>query len=113
MVCGPPSGHGGIGLADLAMDELREAVEVMLRCRAIFSKSVPVSEELSGHGAWDGVVHTFDLVGHPGRSVAYAWLAVLTGGAPRPVVLTQGKLIASPVRAVRFVLMARQPRSPA
>ena len=92
-------------MADLDMDELREAVEDMLRCGATFSKSVSVKEEIPGHRAWDGVVHIFDLVGHLGRTIAYAWSEPMAGGAPRFFVFAQGKLIASPAHAVRAALM--------
>jgi hypothetical protein len=98
--------------ADLALDELRAAVEATLWCRATFSKSVPVSEELSGYGAWDGVVHIFDLVGHPAQTVAYAWSELLAGDIPRFFVFPQDKLIASPAHAVRVALMERRRRMP-
>jgi hypothetical protein len=32
-----------------------------------------VSEEFGGKVVWQGVVHVFDLIGHPTASTAYAW----------------------------------------
>ena len=32
-----------------------------------------VREDFKGQTVWDGVIHVFDLEGHPTANVAYAW----------------------------------------
>ena len=40
---------------------------------ATFVQAVPVHEVFEGKTVWDGVVHVFDLAGHPTANRAYAW----------------------------------------
>jgi hypothetical protein len=52
-------------MAEVEADQLREAVERMHGGCATLAQSVPVSETLEGKTVWEGVVHVFDLTGHP------------------------------------------------
>ena len=52
---------------------LKKAVETMHRCKAVHVDSEPVIELFQGQIAWDGVVETFDLMGHPKAKRCYAW----------------------------------------
>jgi hypothetical protein len=45
----------------------------MHNCVAQLAQSIPVKEEASGAVIWEGVVHVFDLKGHPTAARAYAW----------------------------------------
>ena len=54
-------------------EQLREAVEKMLGGTATFSQFVPVRETFEGKPVWEGVVHVFQLAGHPTATRAYAW----------------------------------------
>jgi hypothetical protein len=58
---------------------------------------------------WEGVVHVFDLKGHPTASRAYAWSSPIEGSDKRRffAVLHQG-LVKSPVDAVRAAIVAEQ-----
>jgi hypothetical protein len=51
---------------------LQEAVERMHGGTASFAQSVPVRETFEGKTVWEGVVHVFDLAGHPAATRAYA-----------------------------------------
>ena len=53
--------------------ELRQAVESMHDCKARLVRSVPVRERHGDVTALGGVVHVFDLTGHPKATRAYAW----------------------------------------
>jgi hypothetical protein len=88
-------------------DDLRRAVESMHSCRATFVQSVPVREIFHGAPVWEGVVHVFDLEGHPTASRAYAWCSSIEGSEKRRffAVLQLGA-IKSPVDAVRAAIVA-------
>lgn len=47
------------------IDNLRGAVEAQHGGRAMLVQTVPVRESFQGQPVWEGVVHTFDLEGHP------------------------------------------------
>jgi hypothetical protein len=49
------------------IDQLREAIERMHRGSAQLTQSLPVRETFEGKPVWAGVVHVFDLTGHPDR----------------------------------------------
>jgi hypothetical protein len=51
-------------------DNLKETVEHMLHCSAQLPQSVPVKETHRGATVWEGVVHVFDLEGHPTATTA-------------------------------------------
>lgn len=53
--------------------KLKEAVETVHDCTARHVGSEPVIELFRGEVAWDGVVETFDLTGHPKAERCYAW----------------------------------------
>ena len=59
-------------LMETSPDQLRQAVESVHSCRATFAQTVPVREVFQGQPVWEGVVHVFDLEGHPKATRAYA-----------------------------------------
>ena len=61
------------------IDKLREAVETMHKCKARHVSSEPTIELFRCEVAWDGVVETFDLEGHPKAKRCYAWSFVENG----------------------------------
>lgn len=71
-------------------DELRIAVERM-HGGSTLTQSVPVRETFEGRPVWEGVVHVFDLSGHPTATRAYAL-----------VIADQGKQEASIFRGVAY-----------
>ena len=89
--------------------DLQRAVESMHHCNARLAQSVPVLEAFDGKTVWEGVVHVFDLTGHPKATRAYAWSSPIEGSDKRRffAVLHQGP-ITSPVEAVRAAIVAEQ-----
>jgi len=55
------------------IDKLRVAIETMHHCTARHLTSEPVIELFQGQVAWNGVVESFDLTGHPKAKRCYAW----------------------------------------
>ena len=49
------------------VDQLKEAVERMHGGAATLAQSVPIRETFEGKTVWEGVVHVFELAGHPVR----------------------------------------------
>src|SRR5580692_5129649 len=87
-------------------DQLKDVVERKHGGSAQFARSVPVRETFEGKAVWEGVVHVFDLVGHPNATRAYAWSSPIKGSTKRRffAVLHQGA-IKSPADAVRAAIV--------
>ena len=49
---------------EVSPEELRQAVQNQLVCKAMFWQAVPVHEVHNGETVWDGVVHVFYLDYH-------------------------------------------------
>jgi hypothetical protein len=64
-------------------EQLRQAVELQHKCVARFTCVESVSETFLGAAVWDGVVHVFDLSGHPTAARAYAWSSPIEGSDKR------------------------------
>ena len=60
-------------MTEVAPTELQKAVESQHGGTAMLVQAVPVHETHEGKTVWDGVVHIFDLAGHPTANRAYAW----------------------------------------
>jgi hypothetical protein len=57
---------------DAPPKELSIAIERMHGGTASLAQSVPVRDTFEGKTVWEGVVHVFDLTGHPTGIRAYA-----------------------------------------
>ncbi len=64
-------------------ESLRRAVEGLHDCSAVFNAEIPVTETHDGKTVWDGVVHIFDLEGHPQAAICYAWSSPIDGSKKR------------------------------
>ena len=86
--------------------QLQRAVEIQHHCAAQLVQSVPVKETHKGAVVWEGVVHVFDLTGHPKAARAYAWSSPIEGSGKRRffAVLHQGP-VKSPADAVRAAIL--------
>jgi hypothetical protein len=91
------------------LKELAAAIESQHGGNAVFFQSVPVCETFEGKPVWEGVVHIFDLSGHPKATRAYAWSSPIEGSTKRRffAVLHMG-VIKSPADAVRAAIVAEQ-----
>jgi hypothetical protein len=87
--------------------ELKRAIESQHGGTATLAQSVPIKETYAGAVVWEGVVHVFELAGHPTASRAYAWSSPIEGSEKRRffAVLHQGP-VKSPVDAVRAAIVA-------
>ena len=94
---------------DVSADQLRLTVERMHDCSAVFVQSVPIRERFRRRMVWEGVVHIFELIGHPTATQAYAWSSPIEGSDKRRffAVLHQGP-VTSPAEAVRAAIVAEQ-----
>jgi hypothetical protein len=63
--------------------QLEEAIEVQHGGTATLVQVVPVKETFKGSTVWEGVVHVFDLAGHPKATRAYAWSSPIEGNTKR------------------------------
>src|SRR5438270_13130845 len=98
-------------MAEVEADQLKEAVENMHGGSATLAQSVPVRETFEGKTVWEGVVHVFDLAGHPIATRAYAWSSPIEGSTKPPffAVLHQPP-IDSPQAAVRAATIPEHKR---
>ena len=90
-------------------DRLRKTVELMHGGKATFVQFVPVRETFGGGTVWEGMVHVFDLAGHPTATRAYAWSSPIEGSTRRQFfALLHQPPVDSPQAAVRAAIVAEQ-----
>ena len=88
-------------------DQLKDVVERKHGGSAQFARSVPVRETFEGKAVWVGMVHVFDLVGHPTATRAYAWSSPIEGSTKRRFfAVLHTTRINSPLEAVRAAIGA-------
>ena len=74
---------------------------------ATLVQSMPVKETFEGKIIWEGVVHVFDLTGHPKATRAYAWSSPIEGSDKRRFfAVLHLPPINSPGDAVRAAIVA-------
>jgi hypothetical protein len=94
-------------MIEVATDLLKEAVQQQHNCTARLVQSVPVKESFGDETVWEGVVHVFDIVGHPKAKQAYAWSSPIEGSEKRRFfAVLHLPPITSPVEAVRAAIVA-------
>jgi hypothetical protein len=72
-------------MADLSDQraDLQRAVEQMHDCQATFLEKIVVNEWFQGNPVWQGVVHVFEINGHPTATRCYAWSSPVEGSDKR------------------------------
>jgi hypothetical protein len=92
---------------EVSADQLKRAVEGQHGGTARLVAIERVKEVFDGQTVWDGVVHVFNLNGHPRATKAYAWSSPIEGTERRRfyAVLHLGG-IRSPLDAVRAAIVA-------
>ncbi len=100
-------------MIEVASSELMKAVESQHGGTATLAQTVPVREVFIGRPVWEGVVHVFDLAGHPKATRAYAWSSPMKGSNKRRffAVLQMGG-IKTPKDAVRAAIAAEHRAKP-
>ena len=91
---------------DQRMERIRQAVEEMHSAKASFVRVVAVREAFEGQLVWEGVVHVFELKGHPTATRAYAWSSPIEGSTKRRFyAVLHVPPISSPADAVRAAIV--------
>jgi hypothetical protein len=88
-------------------DQLKRAVERQYGT-ATLAQSTPVKETVNGKTVWQGIVHVFELAGHPRAKRVYAWSYAMEDGKIMFVVIPQLGPVTGPVEAVRAALLAER-----
>jgi hypothetical protein len=72
-------------MADLKdqIPDLQRAVEHMHACQATFLEKAVVNELFQGKPVWQGIVHIFEISGHPTATRCYAWSSPIGEGEKR------------------------------
>jgi hypothetical protein len=93
-------------MVEVDADQLKNAVERMHGGKARLLQSVPIREKFARETVWEGVVHVFELEGHPTAARAYAWSSPIEGSDKRRffAVLHQGP-VTSPAKAVQAAIV--------
>ena len=87
---------------EVEADQLKQAVEHMHYCSARLVQSIPVRLTHEGAVEWEGVVHVFELSGHPKAKKAYVWSSPTKGSDKRRFfAVLQLPPVTSPLAAVR------------
>jgi hypothetical protein len=96
---------------EIEANQLKATIEQMHGGSALLAQSLPVRETFDGKFVWEGVVHVFDLTGHPTATRAYAWSSPIAGSTKRRffAVLHQPP-VDSPQAAVRAAIVAEHQR---
>src|ERR1700691_6702009 len=93
-------------MTEIDTAELKRAVESMHTCKAALAQCVPVREHHGDTTVWEGVVHVFDLTGHPKATRAYAWSSSIEGSDKRRFfAVLHMSPVTSPVEAVRAAIV--------
>jgi hypothetical protein len=71
------------GILVHALSELKRHVEHIHGGTARLVRFVPIKETFRGGMVWEGVVHVFDLAGHPKATRVYAWSSPVKGSTQR------------------------------
>src|SRR4030088_471155 len=87
--------------------ELRKAIKSQHGGTATLAQSVPVRETFEDQPVWEGIVHVFDLEGHPKATRAYAWSSPIEGSTKRRFfAVLHIRPIVSALDAVRAAIIA-------
>lgn len=94
-------------MSEVRSAELQRAIESQHGGTATLVQAVPVKETFGDKTVWEGVVHVFELAGHPKATRAYAWSSPIEGSTKRRffAVLHQPP-VDGPQAAVRAAIIA-------
>lgn len=95
-------------MSEVSPTEPKRVVEAQHGGTAMLVQSVPIHEEFEGKTVWDGVMHVFDLAGHPEATRAYAWSYERPDSRRRFFAVVHAGLIDSPLAVVRAAIVAEQ-----
>jgi hypothetical protein len=91
------------------VDLLAKVIESQHGAKGVFHQSVRVVKWNGSSTSWDGMVHVFNLTGHPTARRAYAWSSPVLGSQNiRYFAVLQGGRIRTPNDAARAASAAIQ-----
>ena len=94
-------------MPEVSEDQLKRAVEGLHDCRAILTAAAEVHEQFEGQTVWHGVVHVYDLEGHPTATRCYAWSSPVEGSDRRRFfAILHEPPVSSPAEAVRAAILS-------
>ena len=88
------------------IEKLKQAIETVHHCTATHVRSETVIDLFQAEVAWDAVVSTFDLQGHPKAKRCYAWSYIEDGETHCTTVL-EIPPVDSPESAVQAAIAAK------
>jgi hypothetical protein len=91
------------------IEALQNAIEQGHGCRAEHIASTPIIEGFGNQKVWEGVVETFELVGHPVTNRCYAW-SFVDNGVRRYTTILEIPPVDSPHSAVKVAIAAKAKR---
>jgi hypothetical protein len=86
--------------------KLKEAIETVHKCKAQHVHSELVIDLFGEEVAWDGVVDTFDIEGHPKAKRCYAW-SFVQDGEPQYTTVLEIPPVDSPQSAVKVAIASK------
>jgi hypothetical protein len=92
-------------MIEISSGQLKRPVESQHGGTATLTQFVPIDERHEGRPVWQGVVHVFDLAGHPKAKRAYAWSYERDDGKRRFFAVLHMRPITGPVEAVRAAIV--------
>ena len=96
-------------MAEGEVNQLKHVIEHVHGCTAALIQSVHIHEEVGNDVVWEGVVHVFELTGHPTAIRAYGWSSVVGANKKRRLhVVLHTSHASSPRKAVRTVLASER-----
>ena len=94
--------QNGLQVDEAYANQLKRLIETQHGAKSTFVKSVRIHRASEGQANWDGMVHVFDLNGHPNAKRAFAWSSPISGSSgPRFFAVLQMGAITTPIQAVK------------
>jgi hypothetical protein len=89
------------------IDLLSQVIETQHGAKSVFHQSVRVAKWNGSASSWDGMVHVFNISGHPTARRAFAWSSPVAGSQGlRYFAVLQGGRIKTPSDAARAAAAA-------
>jgi hypothetical protein len=94
--------------------ELQKHAERAFNCKSKLKAAERVTETYDGRPVWDGIVHVFELIGHPKAATGYAWSSSMDDSSKRRFYTVLGVPPINSARdAVRTAIVAENKKNQA
>jgi hypothetical protein len=92
--------------------DLPEVIQRLHKAEPNWVEAVPVRELFEGEVVWEGIVHVYELDGHPEATRCYAWSHETDEGKERFVAVLHVPPVDSPQAAVRAAIVQEHGENP-